>query len=509
MKRLMAAFLAAVCLVLAADPAVAAASSPDRAYTYDEEYNAVPSTNSFQVKLIIDENSLGCDGFSSAQDLFVDSEDQIYLLDSGKGRVLWIDEDYNLVDVIDSFTYNGEPLTLAPGAQGIFYREMTQELYIADTDQDRIVVSDRFGNVSRIYEKPVSALLDDNLAYKPTKIIVDNMGIMYVISRNVNTGALMIDENNEFLGFYGVNAIKETWEVRMEFMWRQFLTDEQIRQSENSFQPTELNNLYWSEDRFIYAVSPANDTIASPVVKLNAVGDNVLDTEGVYFGDLSVNEIVPAGQLALADDEKNNPVFSDITADSEGVFTILDSTSGKLYQYDDSCNLLTVFGGLGYQKGLFTLPIAIESNSRNEILVLDSQKNTITVMEQTYYGKMIREALFLHNEGLYEEALEPWFEVLRMNANYYIAYIGIGKAYMNMKDYEQAEYYFKLGGDKENYAAAKSALRADVLRDNFALISAVVVLVMLFILFYDGIKRSLMKAAGILRNGRKQREVRT
>ena len=111
MKRLMAAFLAAVYLVLAADPAVAAASSPDRAYTYDEEYNAVPSTNSFQVKLIIDENSLGCDGFSSAQDLFVDSEDQIYLLDSGKGRVLWIDEDYNLVDVIDSFTYNGEPLT--------------------------------------------------------------------------------------------------------------------------------------------------------------------------------------------------------------------------------------------------------------------------------------------------------------------------------------------------------------------------------------------------------------
>ena len=46
---------------------------------------------------------------------------------------------------------------------------------------------------SKVYEKPVDELLDASVPFKPKKIIVDNMGIMYVTSGNINTGALMID----------------------------------------------------------------------------------------------------------------------------------------------------------------------------------------------------------------------------------------------------------------------------------------------------------------------------
>ncbi|MBO5197263.1 MAG: hypothetical protein J6B85_01895 [Lachnospiraceae bacterium] len=500
MKRFIAALLGCVILASLWNPAVAQASQPDRPYTYDEENQAVPSVNAYQVKEIVDVTSLGGVGFTSAQDLFVDAQDQVYVLDSGKGRVIWLDENFDLVKIIDTFTWNGEALTLAAGAKGIFYQEATGRLYIADTNNDRIVICDRDGAVLQVFGKPESALLEEGVDYKPTKIIVNNLGTMYILSQNVNTGALRIDKDNNFTGFYGINAIKETWEVKMEFMWRQFLTDEQNRQSEYSFQPTALNNLYWSDDRFIYAVSPTNDTVETPVVKLNAVGDNVLEADEVFFGDLAANEVGNSETEVV-------PVFSDITADQEGVFTVLDSASGKLYQYDDSCNLLAVFGGLGTQRGLFDLPVAIENNSRNEILVLDSKKNTITVMEQTYYGQMIREAIFLHNDGRYEEALEPWFEVLRMNANYYIAYIGIGKAYMNMGDYEQAQYYFKLGGDEENYSEAKAKLRAENLKENFAAVAAVVVLVMIFIMGYDGIKKYAVLAVGALKKRRKGEKV--
>ncbi|MBO5197658.1 MAG: hypothetical protein J6B85_03945 [Lachnospiraceae bacterium] len=477
MKRLLGILLGLIVLTGIVSPAYAKASLPDQAYTYDSENTAVPAPNSFQVKTIISEVTLGCDVFSDPQDLFVDSEDQMYILDSGKCRVLWINENYELVKIIDTFSWNGEPLTLAKGAQGLFYQETTGNLYISDTNNNRIIVCDRTGEVSRIYEKPITDLLEEGVEYKPAKIIVDNMEIMYVISQNVNTGALLIDSDNTFLGFYGVNSIKNTLEVQIEFMWRSIMTEEQIRQSQVSFQPTGFNNLYWTKDRFVYAVSPVSDTIESPVVKLNALGKNVL--QGDTFGDLADTSIT------------QNPIFIDITADDEGAFTVLDSSTGKLYQYDNSCNLLSVFGGLGSQKGLFTLPIAIESNSKNEILILDSKKNTVTVMEQTYYGEMIRDALSLYNAGRYEEALEPWLEVLRMNANYNTAYIGIGKAYMNMKEYEQAMYYFELVEDTENYAMAKSRLRGEKLQEHFAVIAGAVILVMLIILGYDGIKKNV------------------
>ena len=439
-------------------PVQAQAIQPDTAYTYNNDNEAVPSTNAFQVKVILDGDSLACGGFSGGQDIFVDSEDQVYLLDSGKRRVIWFDENYELVKVIDTFTWNGEPYTLANGALGIFFHEPSKSLYIADTQNNRIIVCDRDGVISKVYEKPESKLLDNGLPYAPRKIIVDNMGIMYVLSQNINTGALLIDKNNNFLTFYGVNEIKETTKVVLEYKLRRFMTEEQRSQSENSFQPTELTNLYWTSDRFVYAVSPVSETIETPVVKLNAVGDNVLT--GDYYADLSVNEGLKT--------PKSTPIFADITADSEGVFTILDTKSGKLYQYDSSCNLLAIFGGLGTQQGLFSSPTAIECNSRNEILVLDSSKNTITVMEQTYYGQKIREALFLYNDGQYEAALEPWFEVLRMNANYSMAYVGIGKAYMSMEDYAQAKYYFRLADDKENFALAKEALREVTMRKHFA-----------------------------------------
>ena len=119
--------------------------------------------------------------------------------------------------------------------------------------------------------------------------------------------------------------------------------------------------------------------------------------------------------------------------------------------------------------------------------MLDAGKRTITVMEQTFYGKMIRTANYLYNQGLYMESVEPWMEVLRMNANYTQAYMGLGKAYMSMGEYEQAMEYFQLGKDKEGYGEAKAALRDERVRENFALIAAIVVIALIGILFYEKI----------------------
>ena len=318
----------------------------------------------------------------------------------------------------------------------------------------------------------------------PQKIIVDNMGIMYVSSGRVNTGAMMVDSANNFLGFYGTNKLKLTAAMQLEFFWRSILTDEQIENAGTTFQPVEYYNLFWSDDRFIYAVSPVMDSLESTVVKLNALGKNVF-VENIDFVQIEKNS------------KEENMQLVDITVDTEGAFTVLEQMTGRLFHYDENCNLLAIFGGLGYQKGLFTLPVSIESDDDNNLLVLDSTKSTITVMEQTYYGQMIRVANRLYNEGRYQESIEPWMDVLRMNANYTQAYVGLGKAYIGMNEYEKAMDFFKIGQDKAGFAEAKAALRDEIVREYFGLIAAIVIVVLIGILFSEQISNAYYKTTRI------------
>ncbi len=473
MRRRIASLLLALVLVLTSAGLAVSAAQPDRTYTY-EGNKPVPATNAYQVKIIVDESVTGTKPLNKARDIFVSDDDRVFILDSGNSRVVILDKNYRCIKELSEFIYNDEVLTLSAGAQGLFFRDENQMLYIADTDNDRIVVSDLEGKVSQVYTKPVGELLDPNLAYKPQKIIVDNMGIMYVTSGNVNTGAMMVDKANNFLGFYGTNKLKETATMKLERFWRSILSDAANAQSGVTFQPVEFNNMFWSEDRFVYTVSPLTDTAATSVSKLNALGNNVF-VQNIDLYGLNKNRKI------------TGMVLTDITVDNEGAITISDITTGHLYQYDENCNLMSVFGGMGYQKGLFTQPVALESDSENNLLVLDAGKNTITVMEQTFYGKQVRSANYLYGQGRYQESIEPWMEVLRMNANYTQAYTGLGKAYISMGEYEKAMEYFKLGQDKEGYAEAKAALRDQTIRENFAVVVAVVVIILIFILFYEKI----------------------
>ena len=471
MSKKVICLILAMVLVLSSSAVAVFAAQPDRTYTY-EEGTPVPSTNAYQVKIVVDEAVMGTTRMNNPRDIFVDNEDRTFILDSGNCRILVLDKNYKCIKELKEFKYNEETITLAEGAEGLFYRESNQLLYIADTNNNRIVVTDLDGNAKKVYNKPEGELLDPKLPYKPKKIIVDNMGIMFITSGTVNTGALLVDSNNSFLGFYGTNRLKMTAAMKVEHMWRNLLSKAAQEQLGATFQPVEFNNLFWSEDRFVYTVSPLVESVASAISKLNALGNNV------FPKDIDIYQLT-------TDRKIKGTVLTDITVDNEGAISFVDITTGHIFQYDEGCNLLAVFGGLGYQKGLFTQPISIESDSANSLLVLDASKNTITVMEQTFYGQMIRSANYLYNQGLYQESITPWMEVLRMNANYTQAYMGLGKAYMSMGEYSQAMDYFKLGKDPEGYGEAKAALRDQKIRENFALFAAAVMIILIGILFYE------------------------
>ena len=161
-----------------------------------------------------------------------------------------------------------------------------------------------------------------------------------------------------------------------------------------------------------------------------------------------------------------------------GYITALDETRGRVFVYDDESNLMFIFGGLGEQLGTFSRPTAVEKID-NDILVLDREEGAITIFRQTDFGRTVFEAIQLYNEGKYLEAMEPWQMVLQQNSNFNVAYNGLGKAYMQMEQYNMAMHYFKLGYDKIGYSYARQELFALWARENFGII---IIAILIFIL---------------------------
>lgn len=130
--------------------------------------------------------------------------------------------------------------------------------------------------------------------------------------------------------------------------------------------------------------------------------------------------------------------------------------------------------------GGFRTPVAIDTLD-SRVYVLDYSKGSITCFLPTEYGQKILEAVSLYHHGLYEEALAPWQEVLKMNSNFELGYSGMGQAMMKLGNYEKAVEYFRLGYDRANESKAFEKYRNAYLRSHTTLVISVLVLVVLFL----------------------------
>ena len=144
----------------------------------------------------------------------------------------------------------------------------------------------------------------------------------------------------------------------------------------------------------------------------------------------------------------------------------LDLTTGRVFQYDEECNLLFILGTTGDQVGGFKQVSALETLDTN-IYVLDAGKNTVTIFKETVFGSIVHEATNLYNAGYYEEALGPWQEVLKRDGNYRRAYIGIASAMLKKGDYAESMKYAKLADSPYRYNEAFEGYRSEFLKEYF------------------------------------------
>ena len=465
-KKITACLLTAV--VLAGSCAVgvtategAAYEVPYQSFTYDKWGNAVPAPNGYFPEQSIQGNDIGYGAFSAPTDLFYYADGQeLYVADSGNNRIVVMTEDYEPVAELVTFTYNGEELTLN-NPTGVFVREDT--IYIADQNNARILICDKQGVVSAVYGRPESTLLTEDFVYKPSKVVVDRYGKIYVQAVGAYEGLLCLDENGGLINYFGANKVEMTAKMVVQKIWRMFMTQAQVDAMQN-FVPIEYSNVFLDYEDFIYATAAASENNTNLITKLNPLGINIFTTKGTGTGQWY-----------------QNSNFTDITVDENDLITVVDTIRCKIYQCDENGNLMFAFGGKGNQLGLFQTPSSI-AQVGDRLLVLDSTKNNITEFRLTSFGRTVQEAIGLYNEGRYEENIEPWQEVIKRDVNYLLAYTGIGKAYYQLEDYKQAMEYFELANDKQGYSDAYKEYSLEVMRANFGwIVAGIVVLIVVIV----------------------------
>ncbi|WP_157794167.1 NHL repeat-containing protein [Paenibacillus donghaensis] len=466
-KKWLLAVMAASLLLFHAAPAPAyAESTPYESYNYNYWEEAVPAPAAYIPDRTLSGKDLGVGDFRDPGDMVVAASGLIYIVDSGNGRIVCLDSDWKVNKVISGFDNQGKADTFK-NPSGLYVNH-EGNLFVADTDNGRIVVLSQDGVLLRMIEQPQSDILPADFKFIPVKVTVDQAERVYVIAKGIFEGIMQFDQNGDFIGYVGTNKVKRDY---TEYVWRMLSTKAQKAQMA-LFVPTEFSNIDVDSKGFLYAtnIDPGSK---EPIKRLNPSGEDVLKRFG-YFdikGDIRFRLSVGPSK------------FTDIKVLANGMYSALDANQGKVFTYNDEGDLLYVYGGKGNQVGTFKIPVAVEFSGGNQ-LVLDRGKGNIVIFKPTRFGTRVNQAVGYHYNGEDAQAVPVWREVLQLNSNYDIAYIGIGKSLLMEKNNKEALEYFELGMDRDGYSVAFKRYRREVMQEHFGtFLTAIMVLAAVWIAF--------------------------
>lgn len=459
---------------------------PFESYTYwvdskSQGKQAVYSKPMYSVDRVVDGSAIGMAPFSSIDDICCDENNNTYILNGTDSQVLVFDKDYNFINKITSFLYNGESLTFK-GAQGIIVKE--DKIYVADTLNARVIISNLNGVVEKVLTLPDSRLIPDGFDYKPIKVAVDTTNTVYVASDGSYYGAIVYSPENEFMGFYGANTVPASISSVINTIFDKLFSNDVKKGSTVLSLPYQINDLVVGPDDFIYTASTGNSSGYSKgqVHVLSPGGSDIIGKDSFNFADLKVTNYKQKSQFQS---------IGSIDVDKDGFFYILDFRYGRVFWYDKNCNLLSVFGGSvgnGTQKGTFINPVAVAING-NDVLVADNSGKSFTVFSMTEYGALVRNAQLKTLKGEFESVESDWKEISNQDANSQLAYCGLAKIELSKKNYKLAMQYSKLANDRETYAKAFEGQRSKFALKWFGLILASIILVIVLLIWFFSYKK--------------------
>jgi len=471
-------------------PTAIGAATPYGTYTYSESGLVLVSPAAYVPDTIVDYKYIGLDTkFDDARDLFVGPDNRVYLVDATTDSIIVMDKYLKKVNVINKFLNEHGVNDKLAKPSGVFVNE--RNIYVCDTDNNRIVMFDLDGNYVKIVPKPESNLFDEGAIYRPVACVVDDYGRIFVVSSTTYQGVIVLNEEGDFYGFIGAQKVKVN---ALDMFWRRFKTKEQL-EKEQDYVSTEFNNIMIDDKNFIYVTTSSIDaedqqnaimkkdksSDYAPVKKLNASGTDVMKRNGFY---------PPSGEVRVDTGEDATVTGAskiiDVAIGPEGTWSIIDENRSKVYTYDENGNLLFAFGdSQGSQIGNIRNIEAI-TYLEEKILLLDKENDNIVIFRRTEYGDLLMTALQHDNERQYDKTLEDWQEILKRNNNFDAAYVQIGKALYRQGKYEEAMENFKAAYNTSDYSVVYKEIRKEWANKYFWLIPIVIVVACVLIAKFMG-----------------------
>ena len=425
-------------------------------YMYDADGRSYSAPVAYTMTKKLYGEDMGTTSLEKPQDIHI-ANGNVYIADTGNNRIVITDEAFHLKKIIEYGLKDGERSALNQ-PYGVFLG-LDGLLYICDTGNLRIIALDEQQHIVREIVGNNLASVNEKFEFKPKKLIVDRDNSIYAVAPDIYQGILHFWADDEFVGFFAPNEVEVTFAVQVSNMWKNLFSEKQQEKMEKSL-PSPYNNIYQGSERFIYTTA-TKVTAGDEIKCLNTLGINILRTPQktngeVVFGDLQTS--YENGELIISS-------FIDLHADEKGLICALDETRGRLFLYDRECNLIGIFGGKKFYGGSLQEPIAVEKLG-DQYLVLDMATQSLNVYSPTDYICDVLNALTDYNAGYYNDSVEKWEKVLQQNAHYVLAYRSIGRAYLQKGDYLAAMEMLQKGDDQYFYSMALKEYRKEYLRKN-------------------------------------------
>lgn len=464
MKQAVASLLMAAICVLTPMQALAESSSNYCYSTATKEYFNAPAA--YEVERILYADDLGVDSLLGISGMFV-TENRIYI--ATKNSIIITNLNYKKIKVISHYTDLDGNEAVISSPEGIFVTD-DGDIYVCEPTKGHILHFNKSYKLINEYGQPEG--LNTTVTYQPSQVVVDSLDRMYVIAKNLYEGILEVNADNEFQRYFGETTVNFS---ALDLLWRQLATEEQKAKQE-LWLPTEYSSMTITDSGFIYA-TVSNTEEKEPIKLLNVKGSNILAYDDEF-------DLYPSGDIVYSLSAGPSKC-SYIDCNEDGMYIVLDKTRNRVFTYNETGDMLFVFGGKGDMDGCFSNPVSIRYMG-DDILVADATSESVTVMTPTVYGQAIINATKLDAQGERNDAAEIWNTIIEMNPNLEVAYDALGKAALRDKNYETAAEYFKKANSRVYYSKAYANVRDTWLKENF---TTIVVGIVVVIILYNVLKQ--------------------
>ncbi len=394
-------------------------------------------------------------GLDSPSDLFVTSEDRMYIADTGNKRIVVFD--IRSGTAVDSIEHD-----LLEMPTGVWLDD-SGILYVADPKAGAVLCFDGANNLLRTYTRPTAVAYGDR-DFAPRKVTVDSAGNLFVISEGVYDGVIQLSPEGLFLGYFTSNKIDLSFVERLQDM---FFTDAQ-KANLLARTPITFSNLYVDNRNILYTTTIGDEGAA--VKKHNAAGRAIVQGPG------------SPGAAAV-----------DVWVGPTGIIVVVYN-DGETVIYTKEGSIIATFG-YSYADadvaGLFDTPSAIAMDSRGALWYLDGEKAFLQSYQPTQYILDIYTALEYFDRGEYEQSIRVWQEVLKVNQVSQIAHLSIGKNYLFLRDYGRALFHTRIANNREFYSESFWEVRNVWLQANVIHIVGAIAFLSMFIPVYRLLRRRI------------------